>query len=62
MPQIIVTVTPKGETSLETKGFFGAGCRKATQRIERALGKVVSDKPTAEHHQVAPCRQRVQNP
>ena len=32
---------------------------KATQRIERALGKVTADKPTAEHYQVAACRQNV---
>lgn len=48
---IEVTVSPTGETNIQTKGFAGASCREASKLIERALGIVQSDTPTAEMHQ-----------
>lgn len=35
---IEVTVSPKGETHLETKGFQGKACQEATRELEAALG------------------------
>lgn len=55
---IEVVVSPKGETKIETKGFTGAECQKASRFLERALGKTVTERPTAEFHQVDPSRHR----
>ena len=39
MSQIIeVTVSPRGETHIETKGFTGGHCREASKALETALG------------------------
>jgi hypothetical protein len=48
---IEVIVSPSGETTVQTKGFSGSSCREASRFIERALGVVQSDKPTAEMYQ-----------
>ena len=37
MPQIKVTISPSGETKIETIGFTGDACKKATSSIEAAL-------------------------
>ena len=47
---IEITVSPQGDTRLETKGFAGATCRDASHFIENALGEMLSDQPTAEAH------------
>jgi hypothetical protein len=36
--QVIVTVSPDGEVSIEAVGFKGSSCEKATKAIEQALG------------------------
>ena len=39
MPQIIeVTVSPQGETTVQTKGFTGSTCQEASKFLEQALG------------------------
>ena len=48
---IEVVVSPTGETTVQTKGFTGASCRDASKAMERALGIVESDRPTAEMYQ-----------
>ena len=61
MNQIIeITVTPDGQTRVETKGFSGAGCREASRFIEEALGKRTSERTTPEFFQVADERQHLQ--
>lgn len=47
-PTITITVDPKGGVTVETKGFAGQACREATRALERALGQVLTDQPTAE--------------
>ena len=47
---IEVTVSPKGEIKIETKGFTGASCRDASRALEQALGVRESEEPTAEYH------------
>ena len=48
MARIIeVTVSPKGETTVQTKGYAGAECLKASKYLE-ALGVVASDRKTTE--------------
>ena len=52
MPRIIeVTVSPKGETTVQTKGYSGAGCRDASRFVEQALGVRAGEQLTAEFHQ-----------
>jgi DUF2997 family protein len=51
MKEILITIGPDGSTSVETKGFQGAECLKATADIERALGKTTGDVKTPEFRQ-----------
>jgi hypothetical protein len=50
---IEITVSPTGQTSVQTKGFAGGECRDASRFVEEALGQRVSETLTAEFHQVA---------
>ena len=58
--EIIVTIGPSGETTVEVHGVPGAACEKATQDIEHALGTVTARKRTAEYYRTAPA-QRITN-
>jgi hypothetical protein len=49
--EIIVTVDVQGNTTIETRGFKGADCLKATADLEKALGAKTSDTKTREYHQ-----------
>jgi hypothetical protein len=52
MTQVIeITVSPKGETTVQTRGFQGGSCRDASRFIEQALGAHVGEQLTAEFHQ-----------
>ena len=53
MKTIEIIVSPKGETSVQTKGFVGSECRQASQFIEQALGQRTGEQRTAEYHQQA---------
>jgi hypothetical protein len=59
MKTIEITVSPKGETSVQTKGFAGPSCREASKFIEQALGQQAEEHLTAEFHQQA--GQRAEN-
>lgn len=61
MPRLIeVTVSPQGETTVQTKGYPGADCLKASQFLEAALGVATADHKTAEFYQTAPVAQHVE--
>jgi len=52
MSKIIeIIVSPKGETTVTTKGFAGSSCREASKFLEQALGQQTSEQLTAEFHQ-----------
>ena len=52
MPRIIeVTVSPRGEAIVQTKGYTGAGCRDASRFVEQALGVRAAETLTADFHQ-----------
>lgn len=52
MPRLIeVIVSPKGETTVQTKGYAGSDCLQATKFLEQALGTVTRDQKTAEFYQ-----------
>ena len=50
---IEVTVSPKGETTIQTKGFTGEACRDATRNLEAALGVRTREQLTSEFHATA---------
>ncbi len=47
---IEITVSPTGETKVETKGFTGGTCRDASRLIEQALGERSSEQLTREFY------------
>ena len=49
--------SPKGKTSVQTKGFLGSSCRDASRTLEAALGHRVGEQQTAEFHQAADVQQ-----
>lgn len=54
MSRIIeVTVSPKGETTIQAKGFTGEQCRDATRSLEVALGVRTREQLTDEFHVTA---------
>jgi hypothetical protein len=57
---IEVTVSPQGDTTVQTKGFVGAECLQASKWLEQSLGFVASDVKTAEFHQHAVAEQQAQ--
>ncbi len=61
MTKIIeITVTAKGETSVQTRGFAGSSCRDASKFLEQALGQRLDEQLTAEFHQTATVEQSQQ--
>jgi hypothetical protein len=48
---IEITVSPQGQTRVETKGFSGSECREASRILEQALGRSTGETLTAEFHQ-----------
>jgi len=53
MKTIEVIVAPSGATSVETKGFTGAGCQQASLFLQAALGQLASEKLTDEYYSAA---------
>jgi hypothetical protein len=52
MARIIeVIVSPKGETTVQTKGYVGNDCVQASKFLEQALGLVSSERKTSEFFQ-----------
>ena len=51
MKTIEITVSPKGETKIETRGFTGSECRDASRFVEQALGTHSAETLTAEFYQ-----------
>jgi hypothetical protein len=51
MSKIIeITISPKGETKIETKGFSSTECRLASRFVEVALGQRTSEQMTGEYY------------
>ncbi len=58
MPRIIeVTVSPRGESTVQTKGYAGSDCLAAARFLEQALGVAAPDIKTAEFYQGQPAEQ-----
>ncbi|AMV20170.1 DUF2997 domain-containing protein [Planctomyces sp. SH-PL14] len=50
MKTIEITVTPNGQTQVETKGFEGSSCRQASEFLERALGRTTDERLTPDFY------------
>ena len=48
--RIEITVTPEGETSVQTKGFAGPSCKAASEPYEYVLGTKTAEQLTPEYH------------
>lgn len=48
--RIVVKVLPDGSSEIKVEGMAGGKCKDVTKAIERALGKTISDKKTAEFY------------
>lgn len=60
MPRIIeVTVSPTGETTIQTRGFAGGDCLQASKFLEQALGVAATDHKTAEYFQGQQTQQEI---
>ena len=57
---IEIVVSPKGETTVTTRGFTGSSCRDASKFIEQALGQQTGERLTAEFHQPQTVEQATQ--
>ncbi len=49
MKIIEITVSPTGETTVQTRGFTGNTCRDASRLLEQALGRPAQERLTAEY-------------
>jgi len=59
--EIIVTITPEGELSIETKGFRGKGCKKASEFLSQGFGNLLETKKTSEFFQAEVSAEVVSN-
>jgi hypothetical protein len=55
---IEVTVSPQGETTVQTRGYAGADCLRASKFLEQALGVTTADARTSEFYQAAAQQQQ----
>ena len=57
---IEVTVSPTGETSIQTKGYAGADCLQASKFLEQALGVPAKEVKTGEFYAAAQTDQHIE--
>ena len=50
MKIVEIIVSPQGEANVETKGFSGSGCQKASAFLTKALGRKASEQLKTEYH------------
>ena len=53
---IEITVSPTGETKVETKGFSGGECRDASRFVEQAMGQRTAEQLKGEFYQEQPVK------
>jgi Protein of unknown function (DUF2997) len=51
--QIVILIAPDGSAQLQTYGFAGGQCRRASQFLEDSLGLITREQPTREFYQTA---------
>jgi hypothetical protein len=50
---IVITISPTGDTNIEANGYFGVGCKNDTKAFEAALGSTTEQKLKPEFQQSA---------
>jgi hypothetical protein len=61
MPRVIeVTVSPQGQTTIQTKGYSGGECVQASKFLEEALGIPSTEHRTTEFYQSEAQEQHIQ--
>ena len=56
---IEIVVNPRGEATVQTRGFTGGECREASKFIEQALGQRTDEKLTADFYQAQSSEQQL---
>ena len=56
---IEVIVSPRGETTVQTRGFTGPACLEAARRLEQSLGVITTEQKTAEFYGTAEVDQQL---
>ena len=56
---IRITITEDAKTTVAVNGVSGQSCKGLTAKLEKALGKTVKDKKTAEFYQRETNQQRL---
>lgn len=51
---LTIDITPDGGVVIEAQGYTGPECRKATEALEKALGKTTGERLTADFHKAPP--------
>jgi hypothetical protein len=60
MARIIeITVSPTGQTTVQTKGYAGSDCLQASKWLEQALGTKTADHKTSEFFETAQEQQEI---
>ena len=57
MKVIEIIVSPGGQSRVETRGFAGPECRRASEFVETALGRSQNEQLTTEFYQQSSERQ-----
>ena len=57
---IEITVSPTGETTIQTKGYVGGECLQASKFLEQVLGVIATDHKTAEFYETTSQQQQVE--
>ncbi len=61
MARIIeVVVGPRGETTIQTKGYAGGECFQGSKFLEDTLGIITGNQKTAEYYQTNPTEQHIE--
>lgn len=60
MKIIEIVVSPKGETTVQTKGYAGSDCLAASKFLEQALGTTVADNKTMDFYHTESMQQQIQ--
>lgn len=50
MAELIITIAPSGETSMEVNGVKGPGCHDVTKSLEDALGVILKSNRKPEYN------------
>jgi hypothetical protein len=59
MKIIEIIVSPAGQTRVETRGFTGAECQKASEFVEKTLGAKLNERLTSEFYHPATEEQQI---